>query len=371
MTSLIYKYLNNQASEKEVALLFEWIEASEEHKQEFIALKKIALINPKSNKPNIYQWNKIKAQLHKSPQKRPLKYLNYAVGFLCILYFFIFSPFEKAPAPASLDNQITLQTHTGKKEVLLENSTKRIENSTGGLVAKQNDKEIVYYKQKETPKIAYNTITVPYSKTFKVSLSDGSVIYLNAGSSLTYPEQFKPNSNRVVVLEGEAMFEVAKDPNSPFIVQANQVDIEVLGTTFNVSSYLEDGFTSCVLVEGAVRLSAKDHPENSLVLTPNEKSVWQFSEKTFSKELVNTKYYTSWVNGELVFRNTPFAVISKKIERYYDVKFINNNTFLAKQTFTGTIKIKESKVEDILELFKIDTKFEYQRRNNTFQILKP
>jgi transmembrane sensor len=370
MTNLIYKYLNDKATEKEVALVFEWIEKSEENKNQFVALKKLWSITTISNKKNSYRWSKIKNQLHKSPKKKSLPYIKYAVGFSFIIAFFIIFHFKSEENIIS-KNQITLETNNGKKEVLLENKTKVIEDNLGNVIAKQTDNEIVYFKQTETDKVVYNTIKVPYSKTFKVTLADGTIVRLNAGTTFTYPEQFRLNSERTVILEGEAFFEVAKDENRPFIVNANEVTVQVLGTSFNISSYVEDGFTSCVLVEGSVKLSENNNKKNSILLTPNEKSTWQIASKTFETQKVTTNYYTSWINGELVFKNTPFSTIAKKIERYYDVKIINENSFLAAQVFTGTIKIKESTVADILAIFKIDTPFEYQQKEKTFQILTP
>lgn len=370
MKNLIYKYLNNKATEEEVALIFDWIEASEENKKEFITLKKLWAFTNETNKINLYSWNKIRNQLRKSPNLKYSKYFKYAVGFSLIISLLVFYPFNNDDEKV-IKNQITLENNNGKKELLLENKTKVIEDNLGNIVAKQTDKEIVYYKQTETTKIVYNTINVPYSKTFKVTLSDGTVVRLNAGSSLTYPEQFALNSERIVTLNGEAFFEVTKNKNSQFIVNTSEVAIEVLGTTFNVSSYKEDNFTSCVLVEGSVKLLENNNKENTILLTPNEKSIWQKASKSFSVTSINTNYYTSWIHGELVFKNTPFSVIAKKIERYYDVKITNKNPLLEQQTFTGTIKIKESTVSDILEVFKIDTNFEYEKRENNFTILKP
>jgi hypothetical protein len=370
MKNLIYKYLNNKATEKEVALIFDWIELSEENKNEFITLKKLWAVTNETNKINLYNWNKIRNQLGKTPNLKYSEYFKYAVGFCLIVGLFVFYPFHNNDEKI-IKNQITLENNNGKKELLLEHKTKVIEDNLGNIVAKQTDKEIVYYKQPETTKIVYNTIKVPYSKTFKVILSDGTVVRLNAGSSLTYPEQFGLNTERVVTLNGEAFFEVTKNKNSPFIVNTREVAIEVLGTTFNVSSYKEDHFTSCVLVEGSVKLSENNNKENTILLIPNEKSIWQKASKSFNVTKVNPNYYTSWIRGELVFKNTPFSVISKKIERYYDVKITNENHLLEQQIFTGTIKIKESTVIDVLEIFKIDTNFDYQKTENNFTILNP
>ena len=122
-------------------------------------------------------------------------------------------------------------------------------------------------------------------------------------------------------------------------------------------------------MEGSVKLSEINNEKNTILLTPNEKSIWQKGSKSFNVTKVNPNYYTSWIRGELVFKDTPFSIIAKKIERYYDVKITNKNHHLEQQIFTGTIKIKESTVTDILEVFKIDTNFKYQKTENNFIIL--
>lgn len=236
---------------------------------------------------------------------------------------------------------------------------------------KKNNKELIYYKNPSTKKTIYNTIIVPFSKTFKVVLSDGTIVHLNAGTSFTYPEQFNLVNNRKVILKGEAHFEVFKDKTKPFIIEANNLNIEVLGTTFNLSNYEEDNFIDCVLTEGSVRLSEKDNQENAIVLKTNQKATWQKNLSIFATTEVNPENHAAWIHGELIFNKDSFTNISKKIERYYNVKIINNYALLGSQEFTGTIKIKESNVENILELFKLDTPFTYKKQENIIEIYHP
>lgn len=374
---LIFKYLQNEASEEEVVEVLDWIEKSEENKLAFIELKKMWLFTtPNSNAKNLFDWNQLKNQFPTQRRKFYSRKWGYvasiAVVLVCLSYFFTKTNSTDTKINDNLENVIVLEKSSGSKEYIYDKTNKIIKDEAGNVIAKQDDKELVYYKNEAIKTTVYNTIKVPFSKTFKITLSDGTVVHLNAGTTFTYPEQFVASENsRNVVLKGEAFFEVSKDKSKPFIVEANEVSIEVLGTTFNVSNYQEDDFINCVLTEGSVRLSEKINPKNSILLEPNTKATWQKEKKFFTKKAVKTTNYTAWTEGELIFDNETFSSIAKKIERYYNVKISNNYAFLASQEFTGTIKIKEVGVENILELFKLDTPFNYTIENGIIEITKP
>lgn len=373
---LLYKYLNNEASEKEVLQVFNWIDESEENKTKFIELKKIWVLSAlNSETKNLYEWNQIKEKIPTQKKKFSAKTLKYVASIAIIIaglsYLTNVSFKTEKQKTVEIEKYVVLEKSSGKVEYISENNEKIIKDTLGNIVSKQSNKELIYYNNPTITTLTYNTIKVPFSKTYKVVLSDGTIVHLNAGTTFTYPEQFNAANNRKVILKGEAYFEVFKDKNKPFIVEVNDVDVQVLGTIFNVSNYEEDSFINCVLKEGSVKLSAKENQKNSIILKPNEKATWQKNTRKFTREQVNTKNYDAWVNGELVFNKESFSEISKKIERYYDVKIINNNALLSSQVFTGTIKINESSVETILDLFKLDTPFNYIKKNTTIEIFNP
>ncbi len=374
--NLIYKYLNNQASEKEVSEVFSWIEKSEKNKIAFIKLKILwALSASNSETKNLYDWNQIKQQIPQTRKiftARTFKYIASIAILLAGLGYITKLSFKtEEKQKIEVKNYVVLEKSSGKIEYMSDKNDKIIKDTLGNIVSKQNNKELIYYKNLSTKTATYNTIKVPFSKTFKVKLSDGTIVHLNAGTSFTYPEQFNTSNTRKVILKGEAYFEVFKDKAKPFIVEVNDVNIEVLGTTFNVNNYQEDTFINCVLIEGSVRLSEKENQENNMVLKPNYKAIWQKDGKSFLTEKVNPNNYSAWINGELIFNKDSFTDIAKKIERYYDVKILNNYPFLASQEFTGTIRVKESNVENILEIFKLDTPFNYTKKNNVIEIYNP
>lgn len=363
MTSeIIYKYLSNEASEQEVQALFEWIEVSEENKKQFIATKKAFVLSGFSDSILVDTVPVIPLK-----QKNTIgRYLRFAAVFLVLI---------------GLGTIISLFTDnkTSKKEIVLELGDGQTENYSqknqtvllndkGQLVAKKFPNQIIYFGKVLDQEVVYHTLSVPYGKKFQIKLSDGTVVSLNSGTTLRYPEQFGINGKRNVYLTGEAFFEVAKDKEHPFIVHANQADIEVLGTKFNVSAYPENPTVNSVLVEGSIQMSEAANVSNKALLVPNQMATWINNSKKIVTKSVEPTFYSAWTKGELAFKDTPFSTIAKIIQRTYDVEIVNENSDLARQNFTGTIKISESSVENILELLKRDTPFNYSIKNKTITI---
>lgn len=259
-------------------------------------------------------------------------------------------------------NFITLELEDGNIKVISENGSSEVRNSEGNVIGSQVGNQLVYkdVNKKHTEEPVYNTLKVPYGKHFELRLSDGSVAYLNAGSSLRYPVEFIDGKERTVFLTGEAFLEVAKDLERPFIVKADDLNIKVFGTKFNVSAYPEDKEKEIVLVEGSVGLySSIGRSDNSegTILTPGTKGSYDNVQGNITTEPVVTSIYTSWVQGVLVFRNMTFENILKKLERHYDLKIINKNPKLASVKFNASFE--DIPIDKILEYFKRAHDFDF------------
>ncbi|SHL29318.1 FecR family protein [Flavobacterium chilense] len=364
ITEIIPKYLSNEASEQEVQALFDWIEASEENKKQFIALKKAWALTALSEDISGNSTPVISIQ----PKKKRIQLLKYAAIFLVLIGLGKLA-FDLSHSTQSNAKEIVLEWADGRSEIITKNNQATIVlDNNKKLIAKKFPNHIVYFGKVQNQKVVYNTLKVPYGKRFKLTLSDGTVVSLNSGTTLRYPEQFGISGKRNVYLTGEAFFEVAKDKEHPFIVNANQVDIEVLGTHFNVSAYPENPSVNSTLVEGSIQMYEVENKQNLVLLQPNQMATWQNTSRKITTKAVDTNFYTAWTKGELAFKDTPFSTIAKIIQRTYDVEIINENAVLAKQNFTGTIKISESSVENILELLKRDTPFHYSIKQNTITI---
>ncbi|MGE4585965.1 MAG: FecR family protein [Mangrovibacterium sp.] len=155
----------------------------------------------------------------------------------------------------------------------------------------------------------------PYGSRVQFSLPDGSTGWLNGGSVICYPAQFE--RTRTVRLEGEAFFEVVKNPSFPFLVSLKGMDIRVVGTSFNVVAYAQDSITEVTVASGKVQVKGKDLAFQEKLL-PSEHLEVNLQRKRVSKSVVDVESYISWKNGKLVFRNEQLDDVMRKVARYYN-----------------------------------------------------
>ncbi len=297
-----------------------------------------------------------------------LKYAAVLVLVLGIGYFFseyLFVTDQGNGKIVPKDDAIVLELEDGKTEILNPLVSKVVQNDDGMVVGQQEKNVIRYTSNSDVETLVYNTLRVPYGKRFDLVLSDGTKVYLNAGTSLKYPVKFLPKMKREVFLSGEAFFDVEKDKEHPFIVNAHEMDVEVLGTKFVVSLYEEDEMTSVVLIEGAVDLSKEDAPEK-VKLTPGTRGVLDHHSGRISKGAVNTDFYTAWMDSVLVFRNQTFDNIAKKLERVFNVTIITRNREFGQEVFNASFD--NETIEDILSYFQETHDMDYSIENNVIYI---
>lgn len=196
---------------------------------------------------------------------------------------------------------------------------------------------------------AMNQLIIPYGNQSKLTLADNTVVWLNAGSRLVYPTAFK-GKTREVLLFGEAYFEVAKNPEKPFIVKTSDAQIKVLGTQFNVSAYAEDKVIQTVLKEGSVEFISNDAGffDEPIVMKPNQMVSFVKTNKETSVSSVDANYYTLWTKGLLSFDEVDFDKILKKVERYYNISVDFSETSLRTMRISGKLDLKGTR-EEVLE----------------------
>ncbi|MFW5699946.1 MAG: FecR family protein, partial [Bacteroidota bacterium] len=185
---------------------------------------------------------------------------------------------------------------------------------------------------KKVPEL--NQLVIPYGKTSEIYLSDGTKVYLNAGSRLIYPEFFV-DKKREVFLVGEAFFKVSHQKEHPFIVQTTDVKVKVLGTQFNLSAYPSDNIIETVLTEGRVRLEQNNSRlfgENT-ELQPGQLGAFNKTTRETHLEHVDPDNYVLWKDGIFKFESTDLSRVTKKLERFYNLRFHYGDPLL------GTIKI--------------------------------
>jgi hypothetical protein len=266
-------------------------------------------------------------------------------------------------------NDIVLQLENGNTQIISENNKVEVRDADGNVVANQDGSKIVYDNDSDLEKVSYNTIKIPYGKRFQLQLSDGTLVHLNSGTTLKYPVKFIAGENRQVFLDGEAFFDVAKDKKHPFIVNADNLNIRVLGTHFNVSNYPEDAVTDVVLVEGSVgmyNIHEEFDADKNTVLKPGYKGSFNKENNMIFTKPVITDIYTSWINGGLTFRNMTFRNIITKLERRYNVTIVNKNEKLANEKFNASFS--DESIEKVMSYFNDIHGINYTIKNNQILI---
>ena len=205
------------------------------------------------------------------------------------------------------------------------------------------------YSTQETVDTAevMNTVQTLTGMEYMLTLSDGTRVFLNAETKLKFPTKFR-KEERVVVLEGEAYFEVRKDATHPFIVKANDVDVKVLGTSFNLRSYSDENSIATTLVSGKVAVYAG---ENSEEIVPGEQAVYMKETGKMEVKPIDVTLYTAWHTGKFIFRNETLEEMMSYLSRWYGVKyrFIDEG---AKKLQIGARLDRYNNMNPIIEMLK-------------------
>lgn len=200
----------------------------------------------------------------------------------------------------------------------------------------------------------------------EVLLPDGTTVVLNSASSLSYPADYGL-VERNVSISGEAFLKVAKDKNKPFIVDTRDLQVRVLGTTFNISAYDNSDVIETTLLEGSVQVTSKLRQGKTITIKPNEKVTLCKKDGRMWAEATEVEYETAWVKGDLVFRSATFIQVVQCIERRYglNINVVHGN--ISTDRFTGTIQEKD--IRNVLQLLQKHFAFSYVRSNDSIEIM--
>ena len=250
------------------------------------------------------------------------------------------------------------------KEVVLEqgqnlnillNERVRVATSNRGIVYEEHGKGVVTEE--------YNKLTTPIGGEYSLVLSDGTKVFLNADSELKYPVEFS-DGKRIVDLKGEAYFEVHKDSLRPFVVRVNGAEVTVLGTSFNVNTYGDDGQIYTTLVNGAVRVSSVKNGQAE-VLKPGMQSVMDVQSGQLTVREVDVEPYVAWREGRFVFRAMTLDLIMRQLQRWYDFEVFYQNPELKDYEFRGVIKM-----DKVLSVIKVTTNVDFEVKGKVITIIK-
>ncbi len=386
LSELFNRYLENNCSEEEVAILLQYF-GEQANSDRLGALILLELNRPQEKTVGTNSellestWKKIHKSLpsYQLSEAIPLqwyrrKWVQVAAVVLVLLslggiYL------QNIPEKSAGIQLGTNSTHfyksilPGSEKAILtlsDGSQLVLDDSANGVLATQGSSQIVKNKNGEISyansnnaagKTIFNTMQTPRGGQYRIVLPDGTKVWLNAASSIRYPVAFDQKVRRVEV-KGEVYFEVAHDKNHPFIVHAGPASIQVLGTSFNINSYEDEPVQVTTLVEGSVRI--EKNSQFSMLLPGQQARISQ-SNSISVQEAPDLEEVTAWKNGLFQFNGKDVQTIMRQISRWYDVEVAYQGEF-NKETFSGLVS-KTSSIDQVLKIleaggvhFKLDGK---------------
>lgn len=299
---LLYKYFEGSASKEEVAKIRLWLESSPENMQILLLERKIydsVLLNNGEKEISIIQNNKRKKIIW---EVLKIASVILITALTSVLYFNI--------------------------------------NEGGDDVAMQ-------------------TISVPAGQRLNINLPDGTNVWLNAKTTIKYPVSFN-KKERLVEVDGQAYFSVAKNDKKPFIVNTRSGRVQALGTKFDVLDYSDDNIFETMLSEGKVKVDMASADNQTLILEPNTKAFIRNGK--LNKERIEDKSEYEWRNGLLSFRNKSFTEIMKSFEKIYDIKIVIEDPRITNQTLTAKFRIVDG-VDYALRVLQREINFQFRHDN--------
>ncbi len=305
---------------------------------------------------------------------RPLKWAA-AAAVLVVFSFTAYLSLNKkkehvfASDVAPGKNKAILTLADGRKISLSDAANGDLIEQAGISISKTANGQLVYHVEKSAGVIddsKVNTISTPNGGEWEIRLPDGSVVWLNAASSLQYALNIGSSKQRKVELTGEAYFEVAKDKAHPFIVKTSKQELEVLGTHFNINSYANENVTRTTLLEGSVRVSDLNSTD-MFVLKPGEQSV--LSNNGIAIKNANTDEAIAWKNGYFMFDNEKQESILRKIARWYNVEIEYADPEAKDVMYYGTVSRFE-KISKVLRKFEQTGEVRFDIKGNKIIVYK-
>ncbi len=374
LSSLILKYLKNEITDKEQQILNEWLEESPQNKallESFRQTTKVEQdIDQLRNVDVNAQWERFNANIGRSQSKklRLSKWWPRVAAVLLVASSIAGYVYQSQKKSATSDTVLTYDVKPGSERAILQLADGAVVNL--GRYQKHSDHDqdqgfdvkdgTLYFTANHTKSSQANhhSLRTPRAGEYKVVLPDGTKVWLNASSYLSFPQNFDGNERRVQ-LKGEAYFEVAHQPSKPFIVSFNDTEVKVLGTHFNINTY---GSTSkTTLIEGSVSISEGEH---QTLLKPGQEASIEQGEIAVQK----TEVYKSiaWKEGVFYFKEDHIKEILDQISRWYDVEIVCQGK-PSQQAITGNIR-RQATLNQVLEMLSTLTNAKFNLTDRTVTV---
>jgi transmembrane sensor len=372
---LIAKYLRKELTEQEQDQLEQWLQADTRNQELFKKLTDQTIIDSEletfetNNKDkawkNIVKKTGFKSTTRKSAASKPWPAYAAAIVLLIALGVTL-TRYRNTPGEQKMtvkpqqdllpgSNKAVLTLADGSKVILDDAKRGKIANQQNVIITKDQSGELVYQaaetsQTEDLPPVeknVMNTLATPRGGQYQIVLPDGTRVWLNSASSLKYPTTFAGNERRVE-LNGEAYFEVSKDPSKPFYVKTATQTVTVLGTHFNINSYADEIAAKTTLLEGSVRITGNTNGATAK-LKPGEQAVNTITTIDV-KENADIDEAVSWKNGKFLFRNTDLHTIMRQLSRWYDVD-VEYQGNVAQKHYRGRIS-RNVPVSEIFQILK-------------------
>jgi ferric-dicitrate binding protein FerR (iron transport regulator) len=276
-----------------------------------------------------------------------------------------YQPISRAEKIIPASGTVTLTLSGGQIIELNDSAVSEIRD--GKVFITNSDRALSYLASsgRADEKEEYNTLNVPAGNDYKLVLSDGTVVMLNAMSGITYPLQFSETS-RSVTITGEAYFEVARNEASPFTVNVNGIKVTVLGTKFNINSYNTDQGIYTTLVQGKVEV--EDETGNIEVLKPGEQAI-SVTGENITVRTIDVNQVIDWTYGHFDFENQKLMNIMDELSRWYDIQVIYESDDIKNYEFTGYLE-RYQDINGLLKLFELTRSVGFYLKDNTVFVKK-
>lgn len=329
--------------------LEEWLAESEDNQREYEDIRRRLREDLRQKEESLAPaaWKKTERRL---PKRRTLRRIAQWAAAACVIFamgtgaFLWMQAEEELPATVSTNTksyQAVLILGDGER-VTLNDSTRQFITEKAGTRISTEGNTVRYEAQEESETTEMHTLLIPRGGEFHMELADGTQVWLNSESKLTYPARFT-GGTREVAMEGEVCFQVAKNEAQPFIVRTGGMAVTVLGTVFNVDAYPDNGRIATTLVEGKVEIQAGDEKQT---LLPDQQAVLEKG-KGIEVKKVYAEDYISWIGGVFHFTEASLEEIMQKLSRWYNFEFFFANADVKDAHFTLNIRRYEN-VSDIL-----------------------
>lgn len=310
-------------------------------------------------------WEKILGRHHTGKRRRSLRRVSVAASVALVVGVAAWMLFPQTDVhggkPEWVPNEITLLTTSG---AITLSEGKAIEIDEDGAKISADTHSIAYDTAGDDgAPVVYNTLLIPRGMQHTLRLSDGSTIVLNSETKIKYPVYFS-GEVREVFLDGEAYFDIKKNPDKPFIVHSKNADTEVLGTEFNFSAYGDEPATTVTLIEGSVKVGRSGATE---ILTPGKQYSVSNSTLEHTVKDVDTTTQTSWMTGVFSFEAMPLEQLMNRLSKWFDIEYEFRDDALRANRYTGGIS-RDGDVEQVLRVLGEVYNVSFKARGNRIVI---